>query len=118
MFNARLPAASLQRVRRSDLLSLISTLLDIGQPLRGCPSLLCYIRGPTVDFLSTFPPPAWKVSSAIFRPSGTPPIFSSSSDSSLFLTAKASKTHWTPRRTRLNPFSSIICHNPRGELRR
>ena len=33
---------------------MISTLLDIEQTRRGCPSLLCYTRRPTVDFLGTF----------------------------------------------------------------
>src|SRR5688500_918614 len=75
------------------------------------------IFGPTVDFFGAFPPPAEKISCAIFKPSGTPPMFCERSISPLFLTAKASKTQCTPRYTRLLPFSSIICHRPLGNER-
>ncbi len=52
-----------------------------------------HIRGSTGDFLI----PLLKMSSAILKPSGTPPMFLEKLGSPFFLTLKASKTQWTPR---------------------
>jgi len=52
-----------------------------------------YIRGPTDDKVI----PLLKMSSAIVKPSGTPPIFLEKLGEPLFSTVKASKTQWTPR---------------------
>src|SRR5918994_77662 len=73
--------------------------------------LVCYARGPSVDFVI----PLSKMSSAILRPSGTPPTFFVKSICPL-LTRKASNSQCTPNQTRLRPFSMILPMHADGPL--